>query len=215
MQYFPFPLLSTNDPWYGRYFPILLQRSVSSACWSLWKYPMEMEQEKICVCVCVTWDICGRRLISLRLTACGSRLLSNWQSSTPSLRAWARSHTWHTHTQTHKHTSNQITFRNQGRMCVHLQMCVGVCETAALPVHPPMWPGGSREGLDSRSATSHTAATTPSSFSERHTDRRAGGKKLLNEVLTNTEFRNQLFAQQWTSQIVSQPSPDNQIIKLL
>lgn len=70
-------------------------QDIINASWSLWKqigncFSMRM---------CVTWDICGRRLISLRLTACGSRLLSNWQSSTPSLRAWARSQTWH---HTHK-----------------------------------------------------------------------------------------------------------------
>lgn len=73
------------DRYRSQHFPIGLLQGFDAACWLLRKCPMEMQQEK--VCVCVTWDICGRRLISLRLTACGSRLLSNWQSSTPSLRA--------------------------------------------------------------------------------------------------------------------------------
>lgn len=83
-------------------FPLIEIRQFSyqdiiDASWSLWKQ-IGNKFLHSCVCVCVTWDICGRRLISLRLTDCGSRLLSKWQSSTPSLRAWARSQTWrHTH----------------------------------------------------------------------------------------------------------------------
>lgn len=46
-------------------------------------------------------------------------------------------------------------------MAVHVQ----VRETAVLPVRLPMSPGGYQEGLDSRSTTTHTAATTPSLFS--------------------------------------------------
>lgn len=71
--------------------------------------------ETVSPCACVTWDICGRRLISLRLTACGSRLLSSWHSSTPSLRAWARSQTW-AHTQ-------QIRRRSWRRRLGSLQVC--------------------------------------------------------------------------------------------
>lgn len=41
-----------------------------------------------------TWDICGRRLISLRLMEWLRRLLSSWQSRTPSRSVCARSKTW-------------------------------------------------------------------------------------------------------------------------
>lgn len=41
-----------------------------------------------------TWDICGLRLISFRLMVCGFKLLSSWQSSTPSRSVWAKSNTW-------------------------------------------------------------------------------------------------------------------------
>lgn len=40
-----------------------------------------------------TCDICGRKLISFRLIVCGRRLLSRWQSRTPSRRVCARSNT--------------------------------------------------------------------------------------------------------------------------
>lgn len=142
------------------YFPITQPRGFSNASCSLWKWS---RKSFVHMCVCVTWDICGRRLISLRLTACGSRLLSNWQSSTPSLRAWARSHTWH--------NAHKIRLRNRDRMDIHVQVCGFVCDTAVLPVRHPMLPGGYQEELDSRSTTTHTAATTPSLFSEQCIER--------------------------------------------
>lgn len=42
----------------------------------------------------LTWDICGRKLISLRLMEWLRRLLSSWHSSTPSRSVCARSKTW-------------------------------------------------------------------------------------------------------------------------
>lgn len=127
-------------------------QDIINASWSIWKqigncFSMRM---------CITWDICGRRLISLRLTACGSRLLSNWQSSTPSLRAWARSQTWHHHT-------HKVRRGSPERKAVCPQVCVS-------PVHFPMLPGGYQEGLDTRSTMPHTAATTPSLFSKQYTE---------------------------------------------
>lgn len=87
--------------------------------------------ETVSPCACVTWDICGRRLISRRLMACGSRLLSNWQSSTPSLRAWARSQTWH-------HT-REIRQRRWRRRLGSLQVCDEMKRPSHLctfPCHP-------------------------------------------------------------------------------
>lgn len=103
---------------------IFSYQEIINASWLLWTqlgncFSMRM---------CVTWDICGRRLISLRLTACGSRLLSNWQSSTPSLRAWARSQTWH---HTHK-----VRRRSPERKAVCPQVCGRVTRLSNLCTFP-------------------------------------------------------------------------------
>lgn len=187
------------DRYRSQHFPIRLLWGFSAVCWSLWKCPMEMEQEKVSVCVLVTWDICGRRLISLRLTACGSKLLSNWQSSTPSLRAWAKSHTFQS---TNTHTKLNWGTKTK---CVLMCRCLHVFRFTCAPSHVTRWFSGR-----TRQSISHIAHCRHNSIFVFWTTNRLCS-------ITSTIFSNQWSlvlcptpnSSESVCQIISQCPPDN------